>query len=47
MQRKLMIAERLLTDPRIMVLDEPTVGLDPHSRRKIWDLLSVFKEKRE
>ena len=45
MQRKLMISRALLTNPKIIVLDEPTVGLDPHSRRKIWDLLESLKEK--
>ncbi len=45
MQRKLMISRALLTEPRIIVLDEPTVGLDPHSRRKIWDLLISLKQK--
>lgn len=45
MQRKLMISRALLTNPEIIVLDEPTVGLDPHSRRKIWDLLESLKEK--
>lgn len=39
MKRKLMIARGLLTNPDILFLDEPTVGVDPFSRRQIWDLL--------
>ncbi len=42
-QRKLMIARALLSDPEILVLDEPTVGLDPQARRKIWDMLISLK----
>ncbi len=42
-QRKLMIARALLTDPDILVLDEPTVGLDPQARRKVWDMLIGLK----
>lgn len=44
-QRKLMIARALLSDPEILVLDEPTVGLDPHARRRIWDTLINLKLK--
>lgn len=39
MKRKLMLCRGLLTDPEIIILDEPTVGLDPFSRRQMWDLL--------
>ncbi|GHU50469.1 ABC transporter ATP-binding protein [Spirochaetia bacterium] len=39
MQRKLMIAKALMHKPEILLLDEPTVGLDALWRRRIWDLL--------
>ena len=44
MQRRLMIAKTLMHDPEIMLLDEPTVGLDATTRRKIWDLLRQLKK---
>jgi ABC-2 type transport system ATP-binding protein len=44
MQRKLMIAKTLMHDPKIMLLDEPTVGLDAAARRKIWDFLRRLQE---
>jgi ABC-2 type transport system ATP-binding protein len=45
MQRKLMIAKSLMHRPEIMLLDEPTVGLDAGWRRKIWDLLRNLNEQ--
>lgn len=39
MKRRAMIARALLQRPRILFLDEPTVGLDPQSRRRIWHLV--------
>lgn len=39
MKRKLMLCRALLTQPEILILDEPTIGLDPASRRQMWDLL--------
>ncbi len=43
MQRKLMIAKALISDPELIILDEPTVGLDLNVRRKIWDILKTMK----
>lgn len=45
MKRKLMIAKGLINDPKILFLDEPTVGIDLNSRRKIWDILKSMKDK--
>lgn len=39
MKRRLMIARALMHKPRVIFMDEPTVGLDPQVRRKIWDLI--------
>lgn len=45
MKRKLMLCRALLTEPEILILDEPTIGLDPASRRQIWDLLRVLNHQ--
>ena len=39
MKRKLMVCRALLTDPEILLLDEPTAGMDALSRRQMWKLL--------
>ncbi|MFQ5543320.1 MAG: ATP-binding cassette domain-containing protein [Nitrospiria bacterium] len=44
MRRRLEIARGLIHRPRILFLDEPTIGLDPQSRRAVWKLLQQFRE---
>jgi len=43
MQRKLEIVRSLLHQPKILFLDEPTAGLDPQSRRNLWDYLRAIR----
>lgn len=45
MKRKLMVCRALLTEPEILLLDEPTVGMDALARRQMWDLLRRLNEK--
>lgn len=45
MQRRLSIAMALITDPRILFLDEPTVGLDVFARWELWDAITSLKGK--
>lgn len=39
MRRRLQVARALMNDPKILVLDEPTTGLDPEARRTLWEIL--------
>ena len=43
MKRRLIIARALIADPEIVILDEPTTGLDPQARVMIWQLLTELK----
>lgn len=43
MKRKLLLARAMINDPALLILDEPTIGLDPHSRRSVWEKLEYLK----
>lgn len=45
MKRRLVIARALLNEPRLLILDEPTTGLDPQVRHLIWDKLRLLRSQ--
>ncbi|MGI9951114.1 ABC transporter ATP-binding protein [Moorellaceae bacterium AZ2] len=45
MKRRLAIARALINNPKLLIMDEPTTGLDPEARRLIWEKLRQLKEK--
>lgn len=45
MQRRLSIAMALISDPKVLFLDEPTLGIDVIARRELWEVIRDLKEK--
>ncbi|KAJ8764040.1 hypothetical protein K2173_004931 [Erythroxylum novogranatense] len=46
MKRRLSVAIALMGDPKLVILDEPTTGMDPISRRQVWDIIQNAKKGR-
>jgi lipooligosaccharide transport system ATP-binding protein len=45
MRRRLQVARSLISDPKVLVLDEPTTGLDPEVRRVLWEILMEYRSR--
>ena len=45
-RRRIDVARALLHDPKILILDEPTTGLDPQTRRLLWDVIAGLRKQR-
>lgn len=43
--RRVDIARAIIHDPKILFLDEPTTGLDPHTRKNVWDVVSTLRNE--
>ena len=44
MKRRLAIARAMMASPQLLIMDEPTTGLDPQSRNRVWEQLGALKE---
>lgn len=44
-RQRVLLARSLIHNPELVILDEPTVGLDPHIRRQLWDQIAALKEQ--
>ena len=45
MKRRLIVARGMINNPELLILDEPTTGLDPQARHSVWDQIRIFKNK--
>jgi len=45
MKRRLLMARALINNPELLILDEPTVGLDPQSRHSVWEKMEALRAK--
>ena len=45
-KRKLSVALALVADSKLVILDEPTSGMDLNARRRLWDMLKSYKQDR-
>jgi len=45
MKRRLAIARSMMTTPSVIVMDEPSTGLDPQSRNRVWEELAILKDE--
>lgn len=45
-RRRIDIARALLNQPKILILDEPTTGLDPQTRKNLWDVIAKLREEK-
>jgi lipooligosaccharide transport system ATP-binding protein len=43
MKRRLIVARGMINDPELLILDEPTTGLDPQARHSVWDQIRIYK----